>query len=211
MSISVAIVEDNSDLAEEITQIITEAPDLELACCCRNMRNALSRIPAAAPDVVIMDINLPDGSGIEATARLKQQLPGSEVMIFTIYEDSDEIFQALEAGASGYLLKRASTDELLRAIRDIMDGNVPMTGEVARKVIQSFQKKRMLSSMISAAADKLTPSETDILELLAKGLPSKEIASLRCISVQTVNSHLKSIYDKLHVHSRTEAVIKYLG
>ncbi|OAM89051.1 response regulator transcription factor [Termitidicoccus mucosus] len=211
MPISVAIVEDNSDLAEEITQIITDAPDLQLACCCRNVRAALSRIPAAEPDVVIMDINLPDGSGIEATARLKQQLPRTEVMIFTIYEDSDEIFHALEAGASGYLLKRAPTDELLRSIRDIMDGNVPMTSEVARKVIQSFQKKRMGSQVVNATADRLTPRETDILELLAKGFPSKEIASLRCISVQTVNSHLKNIYDKLHVHSRTEAVIKYLG
>ncbi len=211
MPISVAIVEDNSDLAEEISQIITETPDLALACCCRNVRSALAHVPAAAPDVVIMDINLPDGSGIEATARLKQQLPRAEVMIFTIYEDSDEILQAFEAGASGYLLKRASTGELLRSIRDIAGGNVPMSGEVARKVIQSFQKKSTAAPVIDSAMEKLTPREADILELLAKGFPSKEIASLRCISVQTVNSHLKNIYDKLHVHSRTEAVIKYLG
>lgn len=206
MSISVAIVEDNAGIAEELVQIISEEPGLSCVCVCRNLKTALQKIPAAAPDVIVMDIQLPDGSGIECTARLKRQLPTSQILMFTVYEDSEQIYKALEAGASGYILKRAAADGIVRAIREIKDGGVPMTGEVARKVIQTFRK----SPTAEDVKDKLTRREEEIMELLVMGCLSKEIADRLSIGLETVNSHLKHIYEKLHVRSRTEAVIKYL-
>lgn len=209
MPISIAIVEDDADIAEGIADIISEVSDFKLACCCRNVRTALAEIPAAKPDVVIMDINLPDGTGIYATAKLKELVPHTEVMIFTVYENTDDIYQALEAGASGYLLKRSNSATIVQSIRNLMKGEVPMSAEIARKVIQSF-KKPQPTAKGGVPNEKLTPREVDILQMLAKGYPTKEIASRRSISVDTVNTHLKSIYDKLRVHSRTEAVLKFL-
>lgn len=210
MPLTVAIVEDKSEIAEEISRIITRAPDMELSCVCRNYRSALARIPDARPDIVIMDINLPDGSGIQATAHIKRLLPKTEVLILTIYEETDEIFKALEAGASGYLLKRSSSDELLAAIRGLAKGEVPMTGEIARKVIQFFHKDKPMRDT-RGVEEPLTLREIEILQMAARGLAAKEIAAQCGIGVQTVNSHLRSIYDKLHVHSRIEAVNKYFG
>jgi len=206
MAITVAIVEDNAGICEELEQIIREDPGCSCVCVCRNLQTALRKIPALAPDVIIMDIQLPDGSGIECTARLKRLLPRVQIMMFTIYEDSEQIFRALEAGASGYLLKRTAPEALLQAIREIKQGGVPMTGEIARKVIHSFRRTPAQPS----ESEPLTPREEEVLELLAKGFLSKEIAAKLAVSVETVNSHLKHIYDKLHVRSRTEAVIKYL-
>lgn len=210
MPIKIAIVEDNSDIAEEIARIISAAPDMELAGICRNYRSAIMRIPEMKPDAVIMDINLPDGTGIQATANLKRLLPRVEVLILTVYEETEEIFKALEAGASGYLLKRSSSDELLKSIRDLMKGEVPMTGEIARKVIQFFQKTKPVSET-RGLDEPLTLREIEILQMAARGLSAKEIAAQCSIGVQTVNSHLRNIYDKLHVHSRMEAVNKYFG
>jgi DNA-binding NarL/FixJ family response regulator len=204
MPISIAIVEDNAGICEELVQILSEDPDCTCVCVCRNMQTALAEIPAHAPDVIVMDINLPDGSGIDATARLKQLLPRTQILIFTIYEESEEIIRALEAGASGYLLKDTAPEELLRGIREIKHGGVPMTGEVARKVIQSFRKQS------SPKTESLTSREEEILQLLSQGYISKEIADHLSISMETVKSHLKHIYGKLHVRTRTEAVIKYL-
>lgn len=206
MSITVAIVEDNAGICEELKQFLAESPEVSCLCACRNLQTALRQIPPLAPDVLIMDINLPDGSGVAATARLKQLLPDTQIVMYTIYHDADQIFRALEAGASGYLLKSTSPAELLRAIREVRQGGVPMTGEVARKVIQSFRRPQPAS-----AADPLTKREEEVLELLAKGLSSAEIALQLQIGLATVHSHLKHIYGKLHVRSRTEAVIKYLG
>ena len=203
MPITVAIVEDNAGICEELQQIIAEDRDFTCVCVCRNFKTALTEIPRAQPNVIIMDINLPDGSGIEATRQLKLLLPRTQIMIFTIYEESEEIFRALEAGASGYLLKDTAPEELLLSIQDIHEGGVPMTGEVARKVIHSFHKT-------PAKTELLTTREEEILELLSQGYVSKEIASRLSISTETVKSHLKHIYDKLHVRTRTEAVIKYL-
>jgi DNA-binding NarL/FixJ family response regulator len=205
MRITTAIVEDNAGIATELEQIITEDPDCTCLAVCRNLQTALRKIPPLQPDVVIMDIKLPDGSGIEGVARLKRILPATQIMMFTIFEDSEAIFKALEAGANGYLLKRASPETILRSIREIKQGGVPMTGEIARKVIQSFRKRQPQKT------EALTAREEEILQLLAKGLLSKEIAHQLSISVETVNSHLKHIYEKLHVRSRTEAVIKYLA
>lgn len=206
MPITVAIVEDNAGICEELSQIIAEDGTLRCVGICRNLQTAVRKIPSLAPDVVVMDINLPDGSGIEATARIKRLLPDTQILMFTVYEEADEIYQALEAGASGYILKRSSTEVLLRSIHEIHAGGVPMTGDVARKVIRSFHRPAA-----AREGDRLTRREEEILQLLAKGHLSREIAQQLSISIETVNSHLKHIYEKLHVRSRTEAVIKYLG
>ena len=206
MVTTVAIVEDNDGICEELTQIIAEDPRFACVCVCRNMQTALRKIPPLAPHVIIMDIQLPDGTGIDCTSRLKRLLPRTQILMFTIYEDSEQIFSALEAGASGYLLKRTAPEELLRAIFEVVQGGVPMTGEVARKVIHTFCRE----PSGAAHVDRLTPREEEVLKLLARGCLSKEIALQLSISVETVNTHLKHIYEKLHVRSRTEAVIKYM-
>lgn len=206
MAITIAIVEDNAGIAEELEEIIRDDACCKCVGVCRNIQTALRKIPPLAPDVVIMDIQLPDGSGIECTARLKRLLPATQIMMFTIYEDSEQICRALEAGASGYLLKRTAPEVLLRSIHELKHGGVPMTGEVARKVIQSFRREPAGTVKL----EQLTPREEEVLNLLAKGCLSKEIARQLSVSVETVNTHLKHIYEKLHVRSRTEAVIKYM-
>lgn len=203
MPTSVAIVEDNADIADELEKLLSEEPSFTCLGVCRNLQTALRKIPALAPDVVIMDIQLPDGSGIQAITRLKPILPRTQFIVFTIFNDQDQIFKALEAGANGYLLKCTSSEEMLRAIREVNAGGAPMTPEIARKVIQSFRRT-------PATAEQLTPREEQILQLLAKGQVPKEVSQTLAISIDTVNSHLKHIYDKLQVRTRTEAVIKYL-
>jgi DNA-binding NarL/FixJ family response regulator/signal transduction histidine kinase/streptogramin lyase len=206
MPTTVAIVEDNAGICEELEQVLAEDPDCTCVGVCRNMQTALRKLPLQAPEVIIMDIQLPDGSGIECTARLKRLLPATQILMFTIHDDSEQIFRSLEAGASGYLLKRTAPEDLLDAIREVKHGSAPMTGAIARKVIQFFHK----APTKIEETDRLTPRETEILELLATGRASKEIAGQLSIGLETVNSHLKHIYEKLHVRSRTEAVIKYL-
>jgi DNA-binding NarL/FixJ family response regulator len=205
MPITIAIVEDNAGICEELQQIIVDAADCACVATCRNLETALRKIPPLRPDVVVMDINLPDGSGIEGVAKLKRLLPAAQILMFTIYDDADQIFRSLEAGASGYLLKRTAPEDLLRAIREIKQGGVPMTAEVARKVIQSFRRRPP-----KTPPETLTRREEEILQLLSEGMLSKEIAQRLEISIETVNSHLKHIYGKLHVRTRTEAVIKFL-
>lgn len=206
MPTKVALVEDNAGICEELERILAEDPGCQCVCVCRNVQTALRKLPPLAPEVIIMDIQLPDGSGIDCTARLKRLLPRTQIVIFTIGADSEQIFRALEAGASGYLLKRSAPHEIIRAIREVKHGGAPMTGEIAHKVIQFFRKEPMREK----TTDPLTPREAEILELLAKAQSSKEIAHHLAISLETVNSHLKHIYEKLQVRSRTEAVIKYL-
>ena len=154
-----------------------------------------------------MDIQMPGMSGIACTASLKKLLPSVPVMMLTVYEDNDAIFNALKAGASGYLLKRSAPAKLLEAIKELHHGGAPMTSEIARRVIESFFHAKPTAH----PQDKLTAREEEILECLAKGFVTKEIADKLAVSYDTVRYHLKHIYDKLHVHSRTEAVIKYLG
>jgi DNA-binding NarL/FixJ family response regulator len=206
-SIRIAIVEDNAGICEELEQIIADAADCECAVVCRNLQTAVRKIPPLNPDVVIMDINLPDGSGIDGVQRLKRVLPGAQVLMFTIYEDSDQITKAIEAGASGYLLKRTAPDELVRAIREIKKGGVPLTPEVARRLIGTMQKR----PTAGPAREVLTTREEEIMHLLSQGLLSKEIAHRLSIGLETVNTHLKHIYSKLDVRTRTEAVVKFLG
>lgn len=207
MSIAVAIVEDNAEIRRNLSRYIDEAPGFSCACACASGDEALRVIPQSLPDVVLMDIQMPGMNGIACTASLKKLLPSVPVMMLTVYEDNDAIFNALKAGASGYLLKRSAPAKLLEAIKELHRGGAPMTSEIARRVIDSFHPARATAHQ----QDKLTAREEEILQCLAKGFVTKEIAEKLAVSYDTVRYHLKHIYDKLHVHSRTEAVIKYLG
>lgn len=206
--IRIAIVEDHTALRDTWQECISAAPFFECLATFANGEEALRFIPTLRPDVVLMDINLPGMSGIECTRLLRETIPRQQVLILTVYEDSDRIFEALEAGASGYLLKRTSPEQLLEAIVEVRNGGSPMTSEVARKVVQSF--RRPARSSVAEEA-KLTPREEEVLKLLAKGYITKEISDQLGIAFYTTQTHLKNIYEKLHVRSRTEAVLKYLA
>jgi DNA-binding NarL/FixJ family response regulator len=207
MSISVAIVDDKPEIRRNLSRYIGEARGFRCSSVCASGEEALRVIPKNPPDVVLMDIEMPGMNGIACTAWLKQALPSVPVMMLTVYEDDDAIFNALKAGATGYLLKRSAPAKLLEAITELQRGGAPMTSEIARRVIESFCKPKLAEH----PDDQLTARETEILELLAKGYVPKEVADKLGISYDTIRYHLKHIYDKLHVHSRTEAVIKYLG
>lgn len=203
---TVAIVEDNATIRSTFRQWVEAAPDFRCVCACASAEEALAEIPRLKPDVVLMDIHLPGETGIACTARLKEKLPALQVIIVTVYRNHELIFQALEAGACGYLLKRSSPEELLKAINEVRSGGAPMTGEIARMLVEAFQKK----PGSSASGDGLTQREEEILVFLAEGLSNKEIADRVKISYDTVRAHLRHIYEKLHVRGRTEAVKKYL-
>jgi DNA-binding NarL/FixJ family response regulator len=205
--IKVAIVEDDARVRASLAQLIDEAPGFSCVCQCNTAEDALERIPAAAPDVVLMDIHLPNLSGIECAPRLRRALPALRILMLTVYEDNEVIFKALQAGASGYLLKRTPPAELLQAIAEVMRGGAPMTSEVARRVVESFR----LPAHPDVADVELSRREQEILELLTQGYVNKEIGERLSIGIETVQTHLKHIYEKLHVRSRTEAVAKYLG
>lgn len=201
----IAIVEDNRVIRESLREFVQADPECRCVCACATAEEALKVIPKHEPDIVLMDIQLPNLSGIDCLARLKQVLPAVQVIMVTVYEDTERIFKALRMGACGYLLKRCSPEELLAAIREVRQGGAPMSREIARKVIASFQEP------VTAAAEvgDLTPRERDILELLASGFPNKEIANRMGLTDGTVRWHLRHVYDKLHVRSRTEAALKF--
>lgn len=203
--ITVAIVEDNAAVCASLERVVNASGHCRCVCTSRNGGHALQAIPRHRPDVVIMDINLPDLTGIECTARLKRSLPRTQFLVLTVYNDSRQIFKALEAGASGYLLKRSSPEAIVQAVRDVHAGGSPMSAEIARKVVQSFQQPAARTDEIGA----LTPRETEILEFVTEGLTTKEIADRTGVSYTTVCTHLGHIYEKLHVHSRTAAAAKY--
>jgi DNA-binding NarL/FixJ family response regulator len=204
----VALVEDSVPLRKQLRQLLDGAPGIQCVCACGSAEDACLQIPAATPDVVLMDINLPGISGIGCTVQLKQQLPALQVIMLTVYEDGESIFNALKAGACGYLLKRSSPAEILDAINAVRQGGVPMTGEVARKVIMTFQ-----GAVAGPTEEVVTLSsrEQEILELLSQGMLNKEIADRLSISYHTVKVHLKHVYDKLHVRSRAEAMLKFMS
>ena len=203
---TVAIVEDNAVMRKTFRQWIEAAPGHRCVFACATAEEAVAEIPRLKPDVVLMDVHLPGESGIACTARLKEELPGVQVIMLTVYRNQELIFQALQAGACGYLLKRSSPDELLKAIAEVRSGGAPMTSEIARMVVEAFQKKPAGVT----AADGLTNRESEILALLSEGLSNKEIADRVDISYDTVRAHLRHIYEKLHVRGRTEAVKMYL-
>jgi DNA-binding NarL/FixJ family response regulator len=207
MAVKVALVEDKSGVRQNWARLINAAPGFDCVATCPSGEDAMLTLPQARPQVVLMDIQLPGMSGIECTARLKPLLPATQILMVTIYEDSERLFEALKAGASGYLLKTTPPAELLEAITEVNRGGAPMTGEVARKVIAAFQRPAA-----SAAEDaNLSERELEVLALLAKGYANKEIADQLNVAYDTVRAHLKRAYEKLHVRSRTEAVAKYLS
>jgi DNA-binding NarL/FixJ family response regulator len=203
--IRVAIVEDSKTIRESLTHFLKSDPECQCVFSCGTAEEALAGIPGHQPEVVLMDIQLPKLSGIECTSRIKKLLPSIQIIMVTVYEDTERISAALRAGACGYLLKRCTPAELVSAVREARLGGVPMPREIARKVIASFQQP----STVAAAVDELRPSERKILELLAMGMANKEIADRLGLSPGTVRWHLENIYSKLHVHSRTEAVLKF--
>jgi DNA-binding NarL/FixJ family response regulator len=203
----VAIVEDNAALGSSLRKIVESAPDCRCVGVWTSAEDALKKIDAFRPHVVLMDINLPGMSGIEATARVKQHLPEIQVIMVTVYRDHDKIFAALKAGASGYLLKRSTPADVRDAIRDVRLGGAPMSAEIARRVVEAFHQPAKPGQ--SGDEVKLSKRETEILELLCEGLANKEIADRLDISVETVRVHLKHVYEKLHVRSRTEAAMKF--
>lgn len=207
MSISVSIVEDDAGVRTTLARLIDSSPGFRCVSQHPSAESALREIPKTYPEVVLMDINLPGLSGVECVRRLKPLLPQTQIIMLTVYQKAEHIFDALTAGATGYLLKQTPTDELLEAIRDVHGGGSPMNSSIARKIVQSFQKPVPVA--IEAAG--LSPRESEILDLLAKGFLYKEIAEKIGITFATVHTHIRHIYEKLHVRSRTEAVAKHLG
>jgi DNA-binding NarL/FixJ family response regulator len=201
----IAIVEDNKVIRESLVEFVHADPDCNCVCTCATAEEALEVIPRHQPEIVLMDIQLPNLSGIECTAQLKRTIPALHIIMVTVYEDTERIFKALRAGACGYLLKRCTPEELLSAIREVRQGGAPMSRDIARKVIASFQEPLT----VAAEVEGLSPREREILELLAQGFPNKEIAHRVGVSDGTVRWHLRHVYDKLHVRSRTEAALKF--
>jgi len=204
--IQVAIVEDDEEIRADLSHRISGSPAFELLAGYADAESALADLPRHTPDVVLMDINLPGMDGVECVRRLKPKMPKAQFVMLTVYEDNNRLFKSLMAGASGYLLKRMSPARLLTAIREAHEGGSPMTPQIARRVVQHFQQIPEPSSELQ----KLTPRETDVLKQLAKGFRYKEIVDNLGISPGTLHSYIRSVYEKLHVHSRTEAVVKFL-
>ncbi len=203
--IKVAIVEDNRTTREGLETIVNLSPDFHCVCTCSTAEEALKVLPKQGPELVLMDIQLPNMSGVDCVARLKELLPSVKAVMVTVYEDPDRIFRALRAGASGYLLKRSTPEEVLNAMREVQQGGGAMSGEIARKVIGYFREQTTAQAQVY----ELTPREHEILELVVNGLSNKEISDRLSVTVDAVRWHLKHIYQKLHVHSRTEAALKF--
>jgi DNA-binding NarL/FixJ family response regulator len=204
--ISVSIVDDEKKLCEAIAALLNGSPGFRCVSIYGSAETALQRLPADQPDVVLMDINMAGMNGIECVRRLKVLAPRLQILMLTVYDDTDQIFKALAAGATGYLLKRHDPEELLQAIHDVQAGGSPMSNSIARKVVASFQK----ADLIGENENQLSAREQAVLDCLARGLPYKQIGDELGISINTIRTHLRHIYEKLHVQSRTEAVAKYL-
>jgi DNA-binding NarL/FixJ family response regulator len=207
MLIRVSIVEDDEEIRANLSHRIGGNSSFRLLGSYGNAEAALADLPKRRPDVVLMDINLPGMDGIECVRQLKPQMPEVQFVMLTVYEDNNRLFKSLVAGASGYLLKRTTPAKLLAGIREAHAGGSPMTPQIARRVVQHFQQAPQPTS----ALPRLTPREQEVLDQLAKGFRYKEIVDNLGISPGTLHSYIRSVYEKLHVHSRTEAVVKYLA
>lgn len=205
--ITVSIVEDSEQVRTTLARLIGRAEGFRCASQYSNAEAALEGLPQDRPDVVLMDINLPGMNGVECVRRLKAAVPSLQMLMLTVYEDTENIFAALAAGASGYLLKRTPRAELLEAIREVHRGGSPMTTHIARKVVQSFQR----TGVSPQPTENLSPREQEVLDFLARGFLYKEIAENLGISYETVHTYIRRIYEKLQVRTRTEAVAKFLG
>jgi len=203
--IRVAIVEDSRATREGIEKIINLSSSCRCVCTCATAEDALRVLPQHQVEIVLMDIQLPGMSGVECVKQLKELLPAVQIIMVTVYEDPDRIFRALQAGACGYLLKRSKPEQVIDAIQDVHQGGVPMSSEIARKVIGHFQNRKTTE----AEVETLTMREREVLELVGNGLANKEIADRLNLTVTAVRWRLKHIYQKLHVHSRTEAALKF--
>jgi DNA-binding NarL/FixJ family response regulator len=208
--ITVSIVDDEAKLRESIATFVNGSSGFKCASSYGSAEAALKHLPADKPDVVLMDINLGEISGIECVEQLKKQFPDMQILMLTVYEDTEKIFRALAAGANGYLLKRSSPTKLLAAIREVHGGGSPMTSSIARKVVASFQKQKPATDAAGEIKGQLSPREQAVLDGLAKGWTYKQLASELDISVDTIRTYIRRIYEKLHVQSRTEAVAKYM-
>lgn len=206
MPTTVAIVEDNADLRATLARVINRAPGLQCVGDYPDAESALVGLLKDKPSVVLMDINLPVMNGVECVRRLKEALPDTLVIMLTAYEDTDNIFGSLQAGAAGYLLKRSKSAEIIEAIKEAVDGGSPMTAHIARKVTQSFQARPVSHH----PTENLTEREREVLDLLSQGFMYKEIADKLGIGFETVRTYIRRIYEKLQVRSRTEAVAKAL-
>jgi DNA-binding NarL/FixJ family response regulator len=204
--IKVAVVEDDKRLREGLVFLLNSTTEFSCLGSHPNAELALKLLPRDWPDVVLMDINLPNMSGIECVAKLKALRPALQVVMLTAYVDNEQIFASLKAGASGYLIKKTPASEILEAVTDAHRGGSPMTSSIARKVVEFFRQ-----APPEKETENLSKRELEILDRLARGHRYKEIAEALSISFDTVRFHLRNIYEKLHVHSRTEAVVKYLG
>jgi DNA-binding NarL/FixJ family response regulator len=202
--IKVAIVEDHKTTREALVRILSLSTDCRCVCTCSTGEDALQAIPRQQPDVVLMDIQLPKMSGVECVGKIKELLPAIHAIMVTVYEDPDTIFRALRAGAAGYILKRATADAILGAIREVQCGGAPMSAEIARKVISYFHAQ----AAASKETETLSNRERAVLDMVAQGFYNKEIAERLGVSLDAVLWHLKHIYQKLHVHSRSQAILK---
>ena len=208
MPITVSIVEDNDKLRGTLAKVIGRAEGFRLASDYSSAEDALADLPKVKPDVVLMDINLPGMNGVECVRKLKATQPQVQVMMLTVYEDTENIFNALAAGANGYMLKRTPAKELIEAIHEVHRGGSPMTAHIARLVVQSFQKP--VAAPAAVGLSELSEREQQVLDLLSQGLIYKEIAEKLSITYETVHTYIRRIYEKLQVRSRTEAVAKFL-
>jgi DNA-binding NarL/FixJ family response regulator len=206
MSIRVGIVEDDGSVRENLALLIDSAPGFSCVAACVSAEDALKRFSESPPDVVLMDIHLPRQTGIECVARLRRLLPQTQVIMLTVEEDSELVFESLKAGATGYLVKHVAPEEILEAVAEVHRGGAPMSSHIARRVVTTFRQR----AQADAADLELTAREEEVLRLLAKGSRSKEIADRLNISAGTVNTHVRHIYEKLHVRSRAEAVARYV-
>jgi DNA-binding NarL/FixJ family response regulator len=205
--IRVALVEDDEKIRSNLITLLEQSEGFRCVGAYPDAETALKDISFKSPEIVLMDINLPGMDGIECTYNLKAKMPKLQIVMLTVYEDTGKIFQALQAGAVGYLLKLTKPEEILEALNEVSLGGSPMSAQIARKVVQSFHRKQVKSSENQAP---LTMREEQVLNLLSKGYLYKEIAVELSISSDTVHNHIRKIYEKLQVHSRTEAVVKYL-
>lgn len=208
--ITISIVDDEAKLRQSIATFVNGSPGFKCVSSYGSAEAALSRLAVDKPDVVLMDINMGGMSGIECVEKLKERSPDMQILMLTVYEDTEKIFRALAAGANGYLLKRSSPTKLLAAIREVHSGGSPMTSSIARKVVASFQKQKAAPDAAGEKPGHLSPREAAVLDYLAKGCTYKQIAGELDISIDTIRTYIKRIYEKLHVQSRTEAVAKYV-
>jgi DNA-binding NarL/FixJ family response regulator len=205
MSIRVAIVEDDRTVRENLALLIDQAPGFSCVGSCASAEEAWQRLPPIAPEVVLMDLHLPGRNGIACVGRLKELLRGTQIIMLTVEEDSELVFECLKAGATGYLVKHVGPDKILEAVTDVHNGGAPMSSHIAREVVSAFRRPQTAESQRLM----LSPREEQVLHLLSKGYRSKEIADEMRVAVATVNTYVRHIYEKLHVRSRAEAVAKF--